>query len=65
MSHLGFDADNIGTDKRAIVVLGRDQVIRIDEVLNKPRIVLKPTAPVKGKVVGRSWEFKIDVAVPG
>ncbi|HWU88480.1 MAG TPA: hypothetical protein VN253_14435 [Kofleriaceae bacterium] len=38
--------------------------IRVE--LNKPRIVLKPTvAHPKGKMVGRSWVFEIDVNIPG
>lgn len=66
VTHMGFEPSTIGSNVEAKRVLGADEVARIDEVLNKPRIVLKPTiAHPKGKMVGSSWMFTIDVNVPG
>lgn len=63
--HMGFEPSSIGANAEAKRVFGADEVARIDEVLNKPRIVLKPTAHPKGQMVGRSWVFVIEVEVPG
>ncbi len=66
VTHMGFEPNTIGSNVEAKRILGADEVARIDEVLNKPRIVLRPTvARPKGKMVGRSWVFEIEVNVPG
>ena len=66
VTHMGFEPGTIGSNVEAKRVLGAAEVARIDEALNKPRIVLKPTvAHPKGKMVGRSWVFEIEVNVPG
>jgi hypothetical protein len=65
VTHLGFDPKKIGTDARAKQILGEEHVVRIDEVLNKPRIAIK-AADYKavGKIVGNEWVFAINVPLP-
>jgi Domain of unknown function (DUF4157) len=66
VTHMGFEPGTIGSNVEAKRILGADEVARIDEALNKPRIVLKPTvAHPKGKMVGSSWVFEIYVNLPG
>ena len=66
VTHLGFKSETIGSDPRAKQVLGAGEVARIDEILNKPRIVVRPNGgPPKGKMVGRTWEFTVQVDIPG
>jgi hypothetical protein len=66
VAHMGFEPATIGSNDEAKRVFGANEVGRIDEALNKPRIVLQPTvAHPKGKMVGSAWVFTIDVHVPG
>jgi hypothetical protein len=65
VTHLGFDPKKIGTDARAKRIFGEDEVARVDEVLNKPRITIKAgDYKPKGEIVGDHWVFVIEVQLP-
>jgi hypothetical protein len=65
VTHLGFDPKTIGADARAKRILGDDEVARVDEILNKPRIhIAKGNYAAKGRVVGQSWVFVLEVQLP-
>lgn len=65
VTHLGFEPKTIGTDARAKRIFGDDDVARIDEVLNKPRIVIKAgDYTTKGEIVGDHWVFAIKAQLP-
>jgi len=65
IQHLGFDPKTIGTDARAKRIFGEEEVVRVDEILNKPRIAIKKGKyEATGEIVGRSWVFVVKAELP-
>ena len=65
LEHLGFDAKTIGSDRRAQRVLGERAVARIDEILNKPRIVGKlDTDLITSGITNGIWKCVVSVRIP-